>query len=392
VVGDIVEIRTNLLYDSQESRTIASVPVLALEEHGKYTDVPTATVELSGEEITALLNNFQSGIGYDLQSGTPLPEGPETDMAESDETPDTPETESRGVSIRTISRSARCIDNYLEWEMDRKSSYDGGEELAFAENCVFRINYRMDGVQYEEVDFDTFADVISESDPWLNKPCMLTFVDGLIVQADLMSAYDNYGISYSEMTAYDMEGFLSMTDEERRSILDSGYLPATTQTADIADTVGTETVQVYYDSGEDVLGDGAGDGMVLFFDQDDNLLHVEYANESMAGWNNVYIGEADGRGFIMTVHIEDRGDFGNYGYHVFRLGQNGEILNIAGSAFSWGGNVVYDDDLFRQWVSGLEYYLANSVRVLTTQDAAVDVRQVSDADKYNYETLKRSGN
>lgn len=406
-VGDVVEIWSNLLSDSQASLLIASAPILALEESGKYTDAPTATIALSEEEITALLSSFPSGVGYDLTDGVSSPD-PGAGSAEGEEMPEALEVDYRGVSIRTISRSARCIDNYIAWGAEEKSSYDGGEELAFAENCVFRINYRMDGVQYTEVDFDTFADVISESDPWLNKPCMLTFEDGLIVRADLMSAYDNYGIRYSEMTAYDAEGFLSMSDEERQNILRSGYLPATAQTADIADTEGMETVQVFYDGGEDVLGDGAGDGIVLFFDRNNTLLHVEYANESRAGWNNVYIGEVDGRGFIMTVGIEDRDDFGEYSYHVFRLGDPGyrafrletageadgqdRILNIAGSTFSWGGNVVYDDDLFRQWVSGMEYYLANSVRVLSTQDGVLDVSQVSDADRYNYETLKRSGN
>lgn len=414
-VGDTVEIWSHLLSDGQESLPIAKTQILALAENGKYADVPTATIALSEEEITALFRSFPSGPDYDLTDGASSPDsgadGTAADGAGGELTPGKPgtaEADYRGVSIRTLSRSARCIDSYIPWGSDEKVPNDGGEELAFAENCVFRINYRMDGVQYEEVDFDTFADVIGGSDPWLNKPCMLTLEDGLIVRADLMSAYDKYGICYSEMTAYDEAGFLSMSAKERRNILGSGYLPATTQAADIADTEGVESVQVYYDGGEDVLGNGAGDGIVLFFDRNNTLLHVEYANESRAGWNNVYIGEADGRGFIMTVGIEDRDDFGEYSYHVFRLGDPGyrafrleadgeadgqdRILNIAGSTFSWGGNVVYDDDLFREWVSGMEYYLENSVRVLSSQDGVLDVSQVSDADRYNYETLRRSGN
>ncbi|MDE6129390.1 MAG: hypothetical protein K2G16_09430, partial [Lachnospiraceae bacterium] len=105
-------------------------------------------------------------------------------------------------------------------------------------------------------------------------------------------------------------------------------------------------------------------------------------------WNNVYLGEIDGTGFIMNLHIDDAGVFGvSYAYRVYRLSAEGEILQIAGSSFAWGAVFEYRDELFQEWVEPLEYYLEHSHLILSSQDGEIRTEQVSEADKYNYETL-----
>ena len=90
---------------------------------------------------------------------------------------------------------------------------------------------------------------------------------------------------------------------------------------DVSDAAGMEEVQVYTGN----IGDGDS-GLVFFRDADGQLLAAESAHISRAGWNNIYLGEMDGTGYILTVHIENRYDYGCYDYQVFRLGSSGEIL------------------------------------------------------------------
>ncbi|MDY3818529.1 MAG: M56 family metallopeptidase, partial [Lachnospiraceae bacterium] len=74
------------------------------------------------------------------------------------------------ISVRTISRSARCIDNYVIPDDDWEKTY--GSELAFAENCKFYINSSRTTMDEKEVSFSQFADAIDAGDPILNKPCI----------------------------------------------------------------------------------------------------------------------------------------------------------------------------------------------------------------------------
>ena len=45
--------------------------------------------------------------------------------------------------------------------------------------------------------------------------------------------------------------------------------------------------------------------------------------------------------------------------------------------------------LFKEWVSGMEYYLRRSYLLLSSQEGEIRTEHISEADKYNYETLKR---
>lgn len=71
----------------------------------------------------------------------------------------------------------------------------------------------------------------------------------------------------------------------------------------------------------------------------------------------------------MRVHIEDRDTYGGSDYQVFRLGENGEILQIAGSSFSFDQDLIpYDEESFHQWEAQMDAYLNNCRLLLSTQD------------------------
>ena len=96
----------------------------------------------------------------------------------------------------------------------------------------------------------------------------------------------------------------------------------------------------------------------------------------------------DGADYVMTVHIENRDDYGAYDYYVYWFDEKGNPLQIAGSSFTFGDNVGYDDHLFAKWAGQLQHYLAHSHLLLSSQEGEIRTDPVSEADKYNYETLK----
>lgn len=243
-------------------------------------------------------------------------------------------------------------------------------------------------MSYSPVSFDKFADLITQSARVVNPPVFCEVENNLIVRADLESGYYMNGFTYARPVGSEWDSYaenagdgLSLTKEE---VLDNYYTLSKTETADISDATGMEEIEIY--TGD--IGDGAS-GVVLFRDAAGNVLGTEFAHISRAGWNNIYIGEAEGMGYILTVHIEDRDTYGNYGYQVYRLGEAGEIRQIAGSSFDFGDPYRYDDEMFHAWADNLAYYLENSHLVLSSQDGEIRTERVSEADRYNYETLKR---
>lgn len=285
--------------------------------------------------------------------------------------------------VRSLSRSAKGIDRYLV-----DDDLDGEEDLpflAFADNCKFSVNEEMDTPGYSEVSFDSFADLAEEAFSYLNPPLLLTFENGLIVEA-VLEGYYGSGISYAAApldTFYvDMQEITGLDGGE---LLASYYTLDSTEKADIGDSPGLEEIMVYTGN----IGDGKS-GIVFFNSADGTPLYSDSAHVSRAGWNNIYLGERDGNGFIMTVHIEDRDMYGEYDYYVFRLSEEGEIRQIAGSSFTFDDDrIPYDDALFAAWAEKLEGYLADSYLLLSTQDGELRTEHICEAGKYNYETLKR---
>lgn len=287
------------------------------------------------------------------------------------------------VYVRSISNSARGFDLYVTDEETEDLPL-----FPFAEDCIFRVNWEREKLSYSPVSFDKFADLITQSARVVNPPVFCEVENNLIVRADIESGYYINGFTYARPVGSEWDGYaenagdgLSLTKEE---VLDNYYTLSKTETADISDATGMEEIEIY--TGD--IGDGAS-GVVLFRDVAGNVLGTEFAHISRAGWNNIYIGEAEGMGYILTVHIEDRDTYGNYGYQVYRLGEAGEIRQIAGSSFDFGDPYRYDDEMFHAWADNLAYYLENSHLVLSSQDGEIRTERVSEADRYNYETLKR---
>lgn len=290
------------------------------------------------------------------------------------------------VYVRSISNSARGFDLYVT---DEETEGDL-PLLTFADDCVFRVNWEKDKISYSPVSFDKFADLITQSVKVINPTVYCEMENNLIVRADLESGYYVNGFSYErpvadmwDSYAENAGGGVYITEED---ILRKYYTLSGTETADIGDGAGIEQIEVYTGN----IGDGES-GVVLFKDTDGYVLGTEFAHAARAGWNNVYIGDAEGINYILTVTIEDRDSYGYYGYQVYRLGEAGEIRQIAGSRFDFGGdnNLRYDDEMFHDWADNLSYYLEHSHLVLSSQEGEIRTEKISEADKYNYETLKR---
>ena len=265
---------------------------------------------------------------------------------------------------------------------------DGIEPLVFAENCIYKVNTSMETIDYEEVSYEAFMDFLKTED--FSYPVEVTLVDNKIVEAVKISIYNQYGISYvPKLPDY---GYQYMQEIAGEDVLEQYYTLAGTETFDVADSDGEERIEIYTGGIRDIeVLPGAlesGDsGIVLFRNADGVLLYSEFAHEASANWNNVYLGEIDGTGFIMNVYISDTGHWVDYAYRVYRLSAEGEILQIAGSVFGWGESFQYSDELFQEWVEPLEYYLEHSHLILSSQNGEIRTEQVSEADKYNYETL-----
>lgn len=397
---------TYFLEENAEQELFASAEVLSVDRENY--DI---WVELTGEEVEIFLSEFGFGITAGLETAatsvdtedfveggavTPIYTDTLAEDTGSELLELSPELLRNGelldgmyvVYVQSISKSARGFDRYVTWEEETDLPL-----FPFAETCVFRVNRQMDKLSYEEVDFDTFADLVTEAVKVINPMIYCEVANNQIVRADLDSAWHLYGISYespkNDTWIDDMASNLGMTKEE---VLAEYYVLAGTEEADIADSIansiadsnGEEKIEIYTGN----IGDGES-GVVLFRDAAGNVLGTEFAHAARAGWNNVYLGNADGVGFILTVHVEDRDTYGGYSYQIFRLGEAGEILQIAGSGFEFGGNHRYDDALFRTWADNLSYYLERSHLILSSQEGEIRTERVSEADKYNYETLRR---
>lgn len=286
------------------------------------------------------------------------------------------------IVIRSISKNDRCIDQYF-LEGESQDIDESDPILTFAEDCVFKVNYKMSGIEYEEVTFDFFADLIEECVPDVNCPCTLTIKDNLIVEIKNKNGYLNYGIRPSLALGVD-SWYKLIIEKMGANALEEYYKQVFTKEVDIADVIGNEKIEVYIGN----IGDGES-GIFMVKDANDNLLFTDSAHISRAGWNNIYLGNIEGINFIMRLHIEDRDTYGGYDYQVFRLSEKGEVEHIAGSSFEFGVSYKYQDDLFKEWVEEMNYYLEKSSLILSTQDAIVRINAGSESNLYTYTTLRR---
>ncbi len=283
------------------------------------------------------------------------------------------------MAVRSLSRSARCFDRYVNPDFLETEQLG---DIMLAEDCVFLVNYEMDRIDYQEVDFDTFADLMAGQDEYLNRACTLTFQNGLVTEAALESALEPYGITFSPKTDWESDRFREAGRET--ALKESGSLLGTYR-AELSDAAGEERIEIRMEKDQT-------EAAVLIYGEKGDLLYAETANTSRAGWNNIYLGRTETGDFLLTVHIEDREEFGVYTYEVFRLKEEGGIAQIAGSSFEWGGLYQYDGGRFRQWADGLERYLGSSFLLLSSQEAEFrtgeETELGADLKRYGYDALR----
>ena len=405
--GDILEIsHHDPAIDGQAVEELAAVPILFVD-----TERMQILIELSPEEVSTFLREFGYGVacsvrapegelerqdggkvsGNEQENGVARPglAGEEAgngkhamDLDEVKELwmldGETPINGRYRVYARSISRSLRGIDRYVA-----ENEGDGDQPaMVFSGDCVFLANQEMDCLRYEQVTFDTFAELTEGALAWMNPPLILTFSEGLVVEAALESIYYKNGISYNQVP---MDIWFEFLEEDLGGdILEKYFTLAGTEEADVADSPGEERIDVYTGN----VGDGDS-GIVQVTSQEGEALYTASAHDSRAGWNNIYLGEMDGTGFLLLLSIEDRDTYGEYAYYAFRLGEDGEIRQIAGSKFTFGDGMTYDDALFQRWAEKMSSYLENSRLLLSSQEGEIRTERVSEADRYNYETLRR---
>lgn len=371
-IGDELEIY-------QGEKLLSSAEIVEIED-----ETNRLYLELEKGELETFFKNYEAGITYQLvvQENVSIENEAEQTISSEFE-PQNPEDGTYYINIRSISKNARCIDRYVSDSMNEEQPM-----LNFVDYCVFLVNTEMNKERYEVISFDEFADLVNNKEEFANAPCIVTFENGMIVEAKLENVYFNYGITYQPYTGSGWEALFADIVEEHGQDLSEGYAMAynviDTIEYDVGDGRGDETIEV-------CTGNNGADnfGSIHVRNAQGKIIYSDAATQSRAGWNNIYLGEADGIKYMLRMTIEDRDTYGAYDYQVFRLDRYGEILQIAGTQFEWGDNYTYDDGLFKEWVSELEFYLERSFLLLSSQEGEIRIEHIGEADKYNYETLKR---
>ena len=400
--GDIRELYHLYLLDAPDEMETELIASAKVEE--VVPDNYDIWVTLSTEEVQTFLSEFGFGVYCEIV------ENDASDVEVRAEELSTITYELLGsyngslpddtyrVQVRSIARSARGIDRYRIYGEAADSRWDDDNELPFLvfdDDCNYWVNRELDTVRYEEVDYEEFVEIVADVLEYREPALDVVLSDGKIEEAYIQSAYLGYGFTAAPLSGMstessaagidtwytDVQDYTGLSAEE---VLEEYYELVRTEKADVSDLAGEETIEIYIGN----IGDGDS-GIVMIRDNNGNLLCTLSAHISRAGWMNIYLGEMEGTSYLLEVHIEDRDNYGGYDYRVFRPGENGERRYIADSSFEFGSYYGYDDDLFHIWADKLEYYLENSHLLLSTQEGEVRTEAISEADKYNYETLRR---
>ena len=164
---------------------------------------------------------------------------------------------------------------------------------------------------------------------------------------------------------------------------------------DVADCPGDEIIEVYALREDSELAAMYG-GVTRVLDAQGKLLLTETANLPRMGHNAMYVGIRDGQDFLMNFFQEDRGTYGVYQYEVYRLTEDGEIGQIAGSMFTWNYDEIlgedaqlYNDRVFREWMRQLEDYMGASQLLMNTLEWELETDPTVSPYRYNYDSLTR---
>lgn len=291
------------------------------------------------------------------------------------------------LSVRNISVEDRTIDVYIGADI---TSYEGGAPYLFAPDCVFEVNYQMDKLEYEQVSFETFAQIINNGHahleaPVLNNPCFVTMDEGgeQISHIRLQTVYESKGIGYD---SYPNESgsyiYHYLKEEYGENVLEEQFQLVSTLEADIADCDGMESIEIYIG----VLEEYEEVGLLLYKNAQGELLRVD-GEYSSAYPTTYYVNETPEGSYLMRIHAENRDTHGEYNYYVYRMGEDGSIKNIAGSYFYWSSSEIYDEELFRQWVDNLNGYFKGSQLLMESREDEIGVSEPVDEECYSFDNL-----
>lgn len=288
------------------------------------------------------------------------------------------------ISVRSVSRSAGCIDRYVVPGGDWEKTY--GSELAFSEDCNFYINSSRTTMDAKEVSFSKFADAINAGDPILNKPCVVEIHDDdhLVHEITLVSGHYRYGVSYAMLLNADSDEGIQEDPMELYPDFYRSLKKVRTEQMDVADATGEETLEIYTG-----VADGGSHGQVFIRDAKGNLLYHYAVNDSGMCWQNIYVGRIDGGGdpFLLELNLENRDTSGEYSFYVYSLGkENGTIIQTAGSKIEWNqtGSLIYEPDEMMMFFHELGHYLYNSHLLIGMEDQKIRTDSVCDVDHYTY--------
>lgn len=345
--------------------------------------------QTQGADDTSQEQNTQP-VPVDAQQ-TGLTDVPAQDASQAVSGQDEPEDSAviATISVRTISHSVRCIDNYVLPDDDWEKTY--GSELAFAEDCKFYINSSRTTMDAKEVSFSKFADAIDAGDPIMNKPCIVEIHndDKLIHKITLISELYRYGVSYATASEGNLYSGAMFGDAngDPMAVYPAFYgslEPVRTEHMDLATAPGEETIAIY-----NGVADGGSHGDVFIRDADGNLLYHYAVNDSGRCWSNLYAGRIDGVGdpYLLEVNLENRDTSGEYSFYVYSLGaENGAFTQIAGSRIEWNqtGSLIYEPDEMLMFFHELGHYLYNSHLLVGMEDLKIRTDPVCDEGHYTY--------
>lgn len=270
--------------------------------------------------------------------------------------------------IRTLDQDSRSIDNYIWSSSGTYMSVDNGAiPLKLSEQCAYTVNRGITEPDYQEVTYEEFARIIEESDPWLNKPSDIELKGGAIVSLTMDSewyAYGIYPVSQDQENPY-ADISEQVRNEQLVDVLETYYTLTQTVEADVSDAPGAERLEIYRGN----LGDGES-GFLLVRGADGAVLHSRFFHQARAGWGSIYLYEnpESKEPLLVETHEEDRGDYGEYRYCVYRLNAQGLTRTEAGSCFEWGSSYIYREDLFEEWMSGRNRYLDFSQLLISSDE------------------------
>ena len=154
------------------------------------------------------------------------------------------------------------------------------------------------------------------------------------------------------------------------------------------DSSGTDTydiIEVYTGN----VGDGDS-GMVLVKSGASNDPYSIELHTARAGWGSVYLIQKEEKDYLLELHLDMRGGFGELWYYVYYFGeQAGSNLAVVledGMSLEYESKRL-DEEAFCEWAEAMESYLKNAELLLSTHDGEVRVGPANDYEKYQSQKI-----